>query len=241
MAFRVLFAVTAFFDLDIDQMDVQTAFLYRLIDQLVYVDIPKGSETEANRGIICKLLKALYGLKQSPRLWYERLSDFLLQKLGLARINSDHSIFVTTAGLDRPVVSTFVDDIKIMAPKNSDMIAQVKSELAAAFSMVDIGPICFYLGLKIECDRGKRTTKLSQSAYIDKILSRFHLDKANAVATPMKESVILQTKTEGQASTAERERYQRMICSIMFSMVETRPDVAFATSVTSRFAKNPGH
>lgn len=32
-----------------------------------------------------------------------------------------------------------------------------------------------------------------------------------------------------------------MIGSIMFSMVETRPDVAFATSVASRFAKIPGH
>lgn len=32
MAFRVLFAIAAFFDLDIDQMDVKTAFLYGLID-----------------------------------------------------------------------------------------------------------------------------------------------------------------------------------------------------------------
>ncbi len=152
MAFRVLFAVAAFFDLDIDQMDVKTAFLYGLIDQLVYVDISKGSETEANRVMVCKLLKALYGLKQSPRLWYERLSDFPLKKLGLARINADHSIFVTIADLDGPVVSTFLDDIKIIAPKNSDMIARVKSELAAAFSMVDMEPISFYLGLKVECD-----------------------------------------------------------------------------------------
>ena len=32
-----------------------------------------------------------------------------------------------------------------------------------------------------------------------------------------------------------------MTGSIMFSMVETRPYIAFATSVASRFAKNPGH
>ncbi len=121
------------------------------------------------------------------------------------------------------------------------MIEQVKSELAAAFSIVDIGPISFYLRLKVERDQGKRTIKLSQLAYIDKILSRFDLDKANAVSTVMKENVILQMRTKGQASTAERERYQGMIGSIMFSMVETRPNVAFATSVTSRFAKNPGH
>ena len=222
-------------------MDVKTNFLYKLIDQLVYVVIPKGSETEANRGMVCKLLKALHGLKQSPRLWHERLSDFLLQKHGLARINTDYSIFVTPAGLDGPVVSMFVDEIKIIAPKTSDMIARVKSELATAFSMVDIELISFYLGLKIERDRGKRTIKLSQPAYIDKILSRFHLDKVNAVATSMKENAILQIRTEGQASTTERERYQGMIGSIMFLMVETRPDVAFATSVASRFAKNPGH
>lgn len=79
MAFRVLFAIVAYFDPDIDQMDVKTAFLYRLIDQLIYVEMPKGTETEANKNMVCKLLKALYGLKQSPRLWYERLSAFLLE------------------------------------------------------------------------------------------------------------------------------------------------------------------
>ena len=207
MAFRVLFAVAALFDLDIDQIDMKTAFLYRLIDQLVYKDVLKGSETGANQGMVCKLPKAFYCLKQSPRLWYKRLSDFPLQKLGLARINADHSIFVTPAGLDKPIVNTLLDDIKIMATKNSEMIARVKSELAAAFSMVDIWPTSFYLGLKVECDRGKRTIKLLQPAYIDKILSRFHLDKANSVATPMKESAILKTRTEGQAFKAKRERY----------------------------------
>ncbi len=32
-----------------------------------------------------------------------------------------------------------------------------------------------------------------------------------------------------------------MTGSIIFSMVETRPDITFATSVVSRFAKNPSH
>lgn len=71
------------------------AFLYRMIDQLVYVQISKGSKTSANKRMVCKLLKALYGLKQASRLWYERLSRFLFEKLGLSQINADHSIFVT--------------------------------------------------------------------------------------------------------------------------------------------------
>ncbi len=69
MAFRVLFVFSAYYDLDIDQMDVRTAFLYRMINQLVHVQILKGSEDVTNKEIVCKLLKALYGLKQALRLW----------------------------------------------------------------------------------------------------------------------------------------------------------------------------
>ncbi len=153
MAFRTLFALAVFFDLDIDQMDVKTAFLYSLIDQLIYMEIPKGTETEATKNMVCKLLKALYGLKQSPRLWYEQLSTFLLKKLGLKRIHADHSIFVSGEWLKGPVLSVFVDDIKIMAPKDSRIIQRVKTELTASFSMSDMGPISFYVGLRIDRDR----------------------------------------------------------------------------------------
>ena len=191
IAFRVLFAIVVFYDLDIDQMDVKTAFLYSLIDLLIYVEMPRGTETDVNKNMVCKLLKALYGLRQSPRLWYERFSSFLLEKLGLQRIHADHSIFVSKAGINGPVVSTFVDDIKIMGVKGSGMTERVKREFMSAFSMVDTGPISFYLGLKVERDRERKTIKLSQPAYIDKVLQKFHLDQANPTNTPMKEGIIL--------------------------------------------------
>lgn len=133
MAFRVLFAIAAYYDLDIDQIDVKTAFLYGLIDQLIYVKIPKGTETSATQDLVCKLHKALYKLKQLPRLWYKRLSIFLLEKLGLQRINADHNIFISLSGLNGPIISTFVDDIKIMASKRSGFIEKVKAKLATAF------------------------------------------------------------------------------------------------------------
>lgn len=88
-------------------------------------------------------LKTLYGLKQSPSCWYKRLVTFLLEKLGLKQINADHNIFVIKAGLDGPIVGTFINDIQVMAPKRSGMIERVKTELISAFSMVDIGPISF--------------------------------------------------------------------------------------------------
>ncbi len=68
MVFRVNFVITAFLDLNINQIDIKTAFLYDFINQLVYVEIAKAIKLAVNYNIICKLLKALYGLKQSPYL-----------------------------------------------------------------------------------------------------------------------------------------------------------------------------
>lgn len=109
--------------------------------------------------------------------------------------------------------------------------------------MVDMGPISFYLGLKVVQDREKKTIKLSQLAYIDKVLERFHLNGANTANCPMKESILLtpRIEAEGKASLSEKKKYQGMTGSLIFSMMETRPDIAYATSLVSRFAKNPSH
>lgn len=238
MAFKVLFVIAAYYNLDIDQMDVKIAFLYRMIDQVVYMQIPKRSENSANKEMVCKLLKVLYSLKQAPRLWYEQLSQFLLEKLGLKQINADHSIFVTTSGINGWIVSTFVDDIKVMGVKRSSYIERVKLELAAAFEMADIGLISFYLGLKVERNRAKKTLKLSQTAYIDKILAKYRFDQAKPCNTPMKERIPPPNKGP-EASQAEQKWYQGMTESLIFLMMETWPDITFITSVVSHFAKNP--
>ncbi len=82
MVFQALFAIAAFHNLDIEQMDDKTAFLHGIIDQLLYVEISRGYKQQW-KNQVCQLKKALYGLKQSPRLWYECLVEFLFTKLGL--------------------------------------------------------------------------------------------------------------------------------------------------------------
>lgn len=122
MIFSVLSAITAYYNLNIDSIDVKIAFFYEFIDQLVYMQIPKGSKNSANKRIECKLLKVHHDLKFASRLWHKRLSHFLLEKLGFQQINNNHNIFVILVTIDSPIVSTFVNDIKIMESKESDII-----------------------------------------------------------------------------------------------------------------------
>lgn len=63
IAFKVSFAIAVYYDLNINQIEVKTGFFYSLINQLVYIQILKDSESFANKIIVCKLLKAIYDLK----------------------------------------------------------------------------------------------------------------------------------------------------------------------------------
>lgn len=63
IAFKVLFTITAYFNLDIDQIDVKTLFLYEFIDQLIYMDIPKDFRSKATLILVWKSPKAFYSLK----------------------------------------------------------------------------------------------------------------------------------------------------------------------------------
>lgn len=57
----------------------------------------------------------------------------------------------------------------------------------------------------------------------------------------MKKTAFLEYKTEEKVSKSEKKRYQGMTGSLIFSIVEIRPDIVFTISVTSCFAKNLGY
>lgn len=85
---------------------------------------------------------------------------FLLEKLGLYPINTNHSIFVIEISIKSLIISTFIDDIKIIRAKGSRFIEQVQKKLTITFDMVNIGPISFYFGLKVKRNYIKKTPKL---------------------------------------------------------------------------------
>lgn len=46
MAFQALFVIIAFYDLDIEWMDIKIAFLHGIINQLLYIEVPKRYEDQ---------------------------------------------------------------------------------------------------------------------------------------------------------------------------------------------------
>jgi hypothetical protein len=106
--------------------------------------------------------------------------------------------------------------------------------------MSDLGACHFYLGMEVIRDRPRRTLRLSQEAYLRKVLEDYDMANCSTVKTPMETSSRLVPAERGyQADPAFRRSYQSAVGSLMYAMLGTRPDLAFAVSVISRFSSNP--
>ena len=64
---RLVLAIAALLDLELHQLDVDTAFLQAPVKERIYMAQPQGFRVGKHK--VCKLLKSVYGLKQSPRNW----------------------------------------------------------------------------------------------------------------------------------------------------------------------------
>ena len=231
---RTLLAFACALDWEIEQMDVVTAFLNPPIDKDdIYMDPPTGFE---KRGLSCLLKKTLYGLKQSAAQWFKMLSN-ALKGLGLAQLNTDESVFLKATEKGPILIATYVDDLVLLGPSHAE-ISNIKKELANTFKMVDLGTCGSYLGLQIQRDRSTKTLKISQTAYIQRILLRFRMNQANPVATPIDPTVTI-LPAEGTPNEDAQRHFQSIIGSVMYCQTQTRPDIAYGVSLLSRFSSNP--
>lgn len=234
MSYKAMFAIAAKYDLDIIQLDIMTAFLNAFLKDRIYMELPDGMDQ--NGDMVALLNRALYGLKQSPREWYLTLKEWL-ETRGFCHIESDHSVFINST--THLVVCVYVDDLLIFGPRNSKDIDTLKSELNQRFEMTDLGPVHQFLGMRVERNRVKKTITISQGAYINKVLDRFGMSDCKPVSTPMVSGTQLHKEEILKASPKNLALYQSMVGSLMYAMVETRPDIAYSVSVLSRYASNP--
>jgi len=109
--------------------------------------------------------------------------------------------------------------------------------------MKDLRPGKKILGLKITRDRSKKLLWLSQEQYIEKVLKRFNMHKAKLVSIPLAVQFKLSKKqsptSEGDKEEMKKVPYSSVVGSLIYAMICTRPNIAYAVGVMNWFLSNP--
>lgn len=108
---RILLIIAAHKNWEVDQMDVDCAYLNAPLDKPVYMHIPPGIDIEHAPGQVFKLNKALYGLKQAGRQWSLHLKG-LLEGIGWRQSKREPCLY--TFKKDQHLL-IYVDDLLIVA------------------------------------------------------------------------------------------------------------------------------
>ncbi|KAF7164704.1 hypothetical protein CNMCM5623_009117 [Aspergillus felis] len=116
----------------------------------------------------------------------------------------DECLFFNTHGV---LLILHVDDMEIAGP--SKQIAEgVCEAIRKLFDVLLIGPASYYLGMKIDLDIEKRQVKLSQRAYLQRLVDAFNPHSVKTAAMPMEEGAWLVKSDQPVGHDLElKERY----------------------------------
>jgi hypothetical protein len=165
-------------------MEVKSAFLNGDLKEEAYVHQPPGFAIPGKEGKVLRLHKALYGLRQAPRAWNAKLDSTTFKVMGFEQSPHEAAIYQRGNGGKTLLVGVYVDSLVISGTKDAEVTA-FKEEMKATFQMSDLGPLSFYLGIKVHQDNSGIT--LRQTTYAKRVVELARLTDYNPTLTPMEE------------------------------------------------------
>ena len=227
-------------------MDVVTSNLYGSLDANVYMKIhegftlPEAMNSKPRSMYSIKLHKSLYGLKQSGRMWYNRLSQYLLEE-GYMNNSNCPCVFIKKTENGLAIIAVYVDDLNLI--ETLEELIKIANYLKKEFEMKDIRKTRYCLGLQIKYFLNG--ILIHQSSYTEKVLKRFYMDKSHPLSFPMVVRSLEVTKDpfrlkeENEKLLGPKVPYLSAISALMYLTNYTRPDIALLVNLLARHSSAP--
>ncbi|KAJ9559933.1 hypothetical protein OSB04_005093 [Centaurea solstitialis] len=208
---RFLIALAVTNGWELHHLDVKTTFLHGELKETVYVSQPEGYIKKGNEHKVYRLTKALYGLRQAPRAWNTKL-DGILKSMKFQKCMKEPSVYRKNEGTNLLILAIYVDDLFVTGT-NLNMIKRFKSEMSMNFEMSDLGRLTYYLGIEVKQEESGIT--INQEAYARRIL-----------------------KEAEDEPEIDPTQYRKVVGCLRY-LLQTRPDMAYAVGVVSRYMQSP--
>jgi hypothetical protein len=227
---RLVLAIAAAKGWEVHQMDVKNVFLHGDLSKEIYME--QRPRFIQNSSLVCILKNSLYGLKKAPRAWYEKMDSYLLSH-HFVRCKSDCNVYMLRTIDFLMILVLYVDDLLITGSSTSAIVV-VKDILHDRFSMTDMGPLHFFLGLEISQDAS--SIKLSQAKYVRDLLDRFHMTNCKSAPTPFLSGIRLE---DGEDTPLVDNTLHRQLVGSILYLTHTCPNISYAVGAVSRYMQEP--
>ncbi|KZV56006.1 hypothetical protein F511_12705 [Dorcoceras hygrometricum] len=218
---RILLAIAAWYDYEIWQMDVKTAFLNGNIKEEIYMTQPEGFTSVGSEHKVCKLHRSIYVLKQASRSWNLRF-DETIKEFDFIKNPDEPYVYKKVVKNAVTFLVLYVDDILLIG-NDVGMLQSTKVWLSSRFSMKDMGEASYILVassgyelFSITKELGRflsawqASVKIPRSDLHARLLISFALDDVGGVATRGGASAELGLSVERSGVMCLRRRATRM-------------------------------
>ena len=110
---RIPLAVAAYYDYEIWQMDVKTAFLNGKLLEDAYMKQPEGFVDPKNLNKVCKIQRSIHGLKQASQSW-NLCFDGTVKDFGFLKNEDEPYVYKKASGSIVVFLILYVDDILLI-------------------------------------------------------------------------------------------------------------------------------
>ncbi|GKA97082.1 ribonuclease H-like domain-containing protein [Tanacetum coccineum] len=213
------------------QLDVKNAFLHGLLSETVYMQQPPGFRDSQHPDHVCLLQRSLYGLKQAPRAWFQRFAAYAA-RVGFIHSRCDTSLFIYRRGSDTAYLLLYVDDI-ILTASSTAFLQSIIATLHAEFSMTDLGPLNYFLGISVT--RNTSGMFLSQQKYASELLECVGMLTCN----PCRTLVDTDSKLSADGDPVSDPTLYRSLAGALQYLTFTRPDISYAVQQVCLYMHDP--
>lgn len=228
----ILMAIVARHNLELHQLDVDTAFLYGKLDEEVYMEQPEGFVDQQRHDHVWRLNKSLYGLKQAPKVWYDQVNAYFTTQLHFKRVATEFGLYVYHYQGTYCIISLYVDDM-LIGCNSKQFLAYIKQQISKQWSIKDIGEAKHVLGLTITRNRAQRKLFVNQGTYIKSILKQYNMTDCTPADTPCHTERLVKSDAPPLPNIPYREATGSLIY-----VCYTRPDICYAVTQVCKHNNN---
>ena len=242
---RLLAAMAVQKNWEFRHLDVKTAYLHGDLEEEVYMAVPQGLE-DVPEGYVLKLKKALYGLKQASHQWYEHLHA-TMKVFGLKRAESDPHTFIFNGKIKGVthtlIIPVYVDDIFLFGSKT--LTDQFEEFIPQHYDITDPCDAQYLLGVRITRQRiDDKYIMLDQVRFTEQTVSNIvqyygEVKERNTVL-PVND-LVPNPEPKEDSNPGLVRTFQSAVSQLMYLMMATRPDIAYAVGMLARHASNPSN